>query len=211
MKIPANTKFGRLTVLKEHPTRSKDKHLMVECKCDCGTTTIKMWSRLKHGRVLSCGCLSFENKPNLSHGMRYTRTYESWASAKNRCTCKTSKDYPKYGGAGITFCNRWADSFEQFYTDMGDRPQNTSLDRIDTTKGYEPDNCRWATRSEQQRNKKKSYDWNINGEIFTSAEAAAIRFGVTVQTIHKWMWGWEDKRRNKKWSPKNGCTRIPKY
>lgn len=86
--------------------------------------------------------------------MTGTTTYSSWQSMLARCNSEGSVSYPQYGGAGIKVCERWH-KFHDFFTDMGTRPPGTSLDRIDNAKGYEPGNCRWATRREQNLNRKK--------------------------------------------------------
>ena len=86
------------------------------------------------------------------HGMVGTRIYHCWASMRMRCINDKNPRYHKYGGRGITICDEWLNSFVSFYNDMGDMPEGMSLDRIDNNKGYYKDNCRWATREEQQRN-----------------------------------------------------------
>lgn len=88
-----------------------------------------------------------------THGMRYTPTYSSWMSAKDRATNKNSKDFHRYGAVGIGMAERWL-KFENFLEDMGEKPEGMSIDRINPFKGYEPGNCRWATAKEQARNRK---------------------------------------------------------
>ena len=95
------------------------------------------------------------NKGNTQHGQRHTRTYTSWRHMKIRCLVKTNHDYPKYGGSGIKICEEWLD-FNNFYKDMGDRPEGTTLDRIDNAKGYFKENCRWASYRVQTTNRGKT-------------------------------------------------------
>lgn len=130
--------------------KSRDKHIVGRYLCFCGNEFDVINSRVRKGYTRSCGCLI---GTNIKHGLHGTPTYDSWRSAKDRTLNKTSKDYPRYGGAGITFSPKWI-SFEEFVADMGERPRGTTLDRIDGSKGYEPGNCRWATPTEQARNRK---------------------------------------------------------
>jgi len=97
-------------------------------------------------------------------GLYKTRTYKSWDAAIGRCHRPTDPSYDEYGARGIAVCQEWRDSFLAFYEHMGERPAGTTLDRIDNSKGYEPNNCRWATPTEQSRNRKSTLYVELFGE-----------------------------------------------
>ena len=143
----------RLSFLGLTGQRSADGHLLAEYRCSCGNIVVVRRSRVKNGYTRSCGCLSADTKPGLRHGMRNSPTYRSWSAMRTRCLNPNSKDYPRWGGAGVSVCERWA-SFEEFLADMGERPAGTTLDRIDPSQGYSAANCRWATPKEQARNRR---------------------------------------------------------
>lgn len=101
-----------------------------------------------------------------------TRTYKSWDSMKQRCNNPNAPDFPNYGGRGIYVCSRWKDSYQNFLSDMGERPEGKSLDRIDNSKGYEPNNCKWSTASEQQRNRRSNPTVTYQGRTITVVSLA---------------------------------------
>lgn len=159
--------FNRLTVIERTPNRRSDSKLWA-CRCECGTTLDVTARRLANGHLKSCGCLlhDFENyEPHGPHSHGHcqgeggaTPTYRSWRAMMNRCNPATKvKGYQKhYVRKGVKVCERWR-SFEAFLEDMGERPAGKTLDRYpDPAGNYEPGNCRWATTSEQNLNKRGS-------------------------------------------------------
>jgi len=149
-------KFGRLTILRE--VDRKGKYRMVECQCDCGRLSVKRLGHLTAGATRSCGCLSIETSSARSktHGFSHSGNseYLAWKGMHARCTNANRPDYKNYGGRGISVCARWSD-FLNFLQDMGPKPTaRHSLERKNNSVGYSPDNCVWATRSEQARNRR---------------------------------------------------------
>lgn len=120
-------------------------------ECICGKKKYVYVSHLSSGNSLSCSCIT-----KGTHKMTGSREYRSWCAAKMRCTCPTNDRWESYGGRGIKMCDRWVNSFENFYADMGNRPEGTTLDRIDNNGDYEPSNCRWATSMQQMSNTRVS-------------------------------------------------------
>lgn len=118
-----------------------------------------------------------------THKQSYTKLYRTWASMKDRCTNKRSKEYKRYGGRGIELCKRWM-SFENFYKDMGDRPDGLSLDRIDNNKGYSPSNCRWATASQQSRNTSRNINLTHMGKTMCLSDWSKY-VGITKASLRK--------------------------
>jgi hypothetical protein len=137
-------KYGLLTVIK----RNNKKWV---CVCECGEFAFYAGHDLRRGKRKSCGCIGcFKVK----HGMSNTPTYHTWENMKLRCYNDNRDNYNRYGGRGISVCGRWKDSFKNFYEDMGKRPNNKTIDRIDVNKNYTPDNCRWSTPKEQRANQR---------------------------------------------------------
>lgn len=156
-------KFYRLTVISE-ASKWRDGRVRWECICLCGKKKEVLTNLLLTGVTRSCGCLRKENVGNMfrTHGMCWTPTYKSWVSMKRRVTSKKHPMYKRYGGRGISICSRWYD-FKNFFNDMGNRPPNLTLERIDNEKDYTPLNCKWATRKEQNNNKISNRKIEFNG------------------------------------------------
>lgn len=196
--------------------RGDNNRLFGIFKCDCGNEKSYPVGRIvNNGYKTDCGCRA-NNKPNLKHGFKGASVYFTWQSIKTRCLNKNSKDYNKYGAKGIKMDKEWENSFEAFYRDMGDRPNGKTIDRIDNTKGYFKENCRWATSRQQQINKSNSWYVHICGTTYDSIHAAAAAHNVTTTTIVRWCDGYTDKRRLNHKSkgigkPKLGCWRWSKY
>jgi hypothetical protein len=149
-------RFTRLTVVRVN--RNEDRTMYWDCLCDCGNTKVYTSAMLLSGHVKSCGCLKREiltsSAPkNKTHGMSKSKTYKSWVSMIQRCENQKNHNYHRYGGRGVTVCDRWRASFDDFMADMGERPDGMTLDRVDNDGSYEPGNCRWATPAEQSSNR----------------------------------------------------------
>lgn len=141
-------KFSRLMVIKKSHMRDK-AGAKWQCECECGTVIHVNSLKLRSGKTKSCGCLKRERRPTLTHGMsNKTKTYRTWKEMRQRCTNPNSGKWKWYGGKGISVCPAWND-YEVFLSDMGERPEGKTLDRIDPAGNYEPNNCRWATAKQQ--------------------------------------------------------------
>lgn len=171
-----NKKFNRLTVIRRLIEKDIYGRKLWFCKCDCGKFISTTISLLRKGKVKSCGCLNKELQQKFKekatkHNLRYNPYYSVWADMIQRCTNPKNGNYYKYGARGITVCDEWLTSFENFYNDMGDRPSKEySLDRKDNNSNYEPNNCKWSTRSEQQNNKRNTVIVEYLGEKYTMVE-----------------------------------------
>lgn len=203
---------GELTLVRANTPRSKDGRITGLWRCSCGAEKVLPIGRVRCGIVKSCGHLIAEAKPGLKHGMRGSKEYRAWRGAKERCMNPRSKDFARYGGAGITFNAEWADDFEAFLKHIGPCPTaKHQIDRIDATRGYEPGNVRWASIETQARNKRSTYLWTIKGTNFGSAKEAADHFGVSVQTVWRWVRGQHDVRRGTFTPKREDCNATPRY
>jgi hypothetical protein len=183
-------RYGRLTVRGRAPRPS---HLSVparcrpafwECACDCGKTIVIPGARLANGQQ-SCGCEGRElsAQRTTKHGRYRTPEHNSWSAVRDRCCNPKNKSFPRYGGRGIKMCQRWRDSFEAFYADMGDRPSAAhSIERKDVNGDYEPFNCIWATPKVQGRNRRNSMTLTARGRTMQVNDWAET-IGIKKETI----------------------------
>ncbi len=201
--------YGRLTVRAYHHGTKRDGAFW-SCDCACGTTNfIVSRKRLKTKNTKSCGCLAIEKKVcKKRHGASRTPEYFVWIQLKDRCCNQNNKRYKNYGGRGITVCERWLHSFENFIADVGLRPSpKHTIERRENDKPYSPDNCRWATNQEQQQNKSNNHLLTYNNETLTITEwgrqtgfdrrtiAARLRRGMSVEQAFTAKL-WYDRNRN---------------
>lgn len=180
--------FGRLTVTGEYG-RCKKSNVLWACTCTCGGTAIAYAYDLRNGQVSSCGCKAREGLAikhgHARKGKKRNPTYSIWAAMMQRCHNPKDANYKHYGGRGIVVCERWH-NFLLFYADMGDRPMGQSLERTDNNLGYSPENCRWATVSEQSVNKRSTVWVLLDGENMPVTHALK-RLGYGPSSLHYYM------------------------
>ena len=171
--------FDRLTVICQ--IENKKAQRQWKCLCACGTVTNVTSNSLLTGKTTSCGCKQKEvgltncqkNAFKKTHGQTLTSTYRTWSSMIDRCKESNVTHKDAYFNRGIVVCDRWA-AFENFYTDMGERPIGKTLDRIDNAGPYNPENCRWASLKEQQRNRRITNFIYVDGVKKPAAEIAEL-------------------------------------
>lgn len=205
-------KFNRLTAIKLNNVKpvkgtKRTRHYWL-FKCNCGNKLVTRKDAVTSGRTKSCGCLHIEVSTksaailNKKHGKRQTRIYTIWANMHDRCRRKNNKSWEYYGGAGIKVCKRWY-LFDNFYDDMHDSylkhsknhgEKNTTIDRIDYNKGYEPSNCRWATRQIQADNTRQTRYLSFQGKTMSLhkwAKYLNINYGTLKSRLNNCGWSVE--------------------
>jgi len=176
----AGKKIGRWTVVALDSIRNTNAYW--RCVCECGSEKAVAAMTLRNGQSQSCGCLRSEMKTGITHGMTYSPTWHSWAKMKQRAGLNKRASHHEHLYAKVDADPQWV-SFEEFLKDMGERPANHTLDRIDNTKGYWKENCRWATQKTQCGNKRNNISVILDGERMCLKQACE-RVGQNYSKIY---------------------------
>lgn len=168
----AGERFSRLLVIRRVKIEGAN-NAMWECQCDCGKITFAAASNIKSGTTRSCGCLTKEtsrktltgNTIRRTHNLSHSSEHWAWTKMKQRCYNPNNAKYKDYGERGITVCDRWLNSFDNFYEDMGPKPSRRhSIDRKENDGPYSKDNCHWALPIVQGRNSRRNHIVEIDGQ-----------------------------------------------
>lgn len=194
------TRFGKLLIIgPAEPYYGKTNKTPLKrwaCLCDCGNTTVQRHCHLVCGRVVSCGChkAKLSGDRNRTHDQAFNRTpeYNTWSLMKRRCHGDTMEvERRNYRDRGIKVCERWLNSFENFFEDMGKRPSpKHSIERMDTNGDYEPSNCRWALPPEQARNRRNNRHLTYDGKTLIFNDMAALHGIGRKKLWHRLNAGW---------------------
>lgn len=180
-------RFGRLVVMER--AGSKNGRAAWLCRCDCGGEKVVSAAELSKGSTRSCGCLGREQRKQVARRQchDFSRANmmserKTWENMIARCHYPKHRSYYAYGANGVEVCPQWRESFEQFVRDMGRRPAGHTIDRIDSTGDYTPENCRWADIRTQANNKKSNRRLTHDGETLTVSQWAE-RVGMKTATL----------------------------
>jgi hypothetical protein len=192
LEINAGDVYGYLTVLEPitSPTEKGERGCCL-VKCECGIIKKVKRREIFHGRIKSCGCRSYLGQKRTTYKYKNTPEYNCWVGIRQRCNNPKASGYKYYGARGIKVCERW-DSFGNFLNDMGERPDGTSIDRIDNNGDYEPSNTKWSTPSEQSSNTRRTHFIAHDGEIKTLSQwADSLNISVCTLSLRIKNWGIE--------------------
>ena len=184
-------KYGKLTVVSFSHKDQRNQHCWL-CVCECGKTTAPCANSLRRGTTKSCGC----GRGSLAHGHSRRRQispeFRSWLAMRGRCNKPKNNEYARYGGRGVTVCDRWQNSFESFIEDMGVKPTpKHSIERVDGNGNYDPENCRWVTPTAQARNRRSNVvvEWNGERKILIEwSEQVGIKYATLRRRIVELGW-----------------------
>lgn len=188
-------RFGRLTVIRATEKRDQWGCVIYECRCDCGNVCFVPTGRLTNSRTYSttrsCGCLF--NETHEQHGGSDTNLYMRWHKMKVRCNNPKAQNYKRYGGRGIRICDEWKNSFAAFrdWALSSGYKEGLTLDRIDVNGNYCPENCRWITNKEQQRNRRNNLIIEMDGQKMTLPEwcdSLGVPYDLAYSRIHTYHW-----------------------
>lgn len=199
-------RYGKLVIASKYSSENGVKWL---CKCDCGKERVSSTSHLNAGYVKSCGCHVKKAHALALNGGKHSRERISYDNMVARCMNPKNKRYKDYGAAGITVCDSWLESFDNFANDMGACPDGFQIDRIDNTKGYSKENCRWTDRKTNMNNRRNSGFYYIKGLFYESPAVAAKALGVCEHTVNAWCKG--RLVGDKFYPPKIDCFHVFKY
>ena len=187
-------RFGRLTVVSRSDRMTKDHQVQWNCVCDCGTPAIVRGSNLRNGSATSCGCYRYSQlkKSHTTHNKSKTKLMRSWYAMRQRCLDPNSSHYKDYGGRGIKICEEWNDSVSFIeWAQASGYKDGLTLDRIDVNGNYSPQNCRWATSSEQANNTRRSIIITYNGKTQSLklwCDELGLNYGTISSRINQSHW-----------------------
>lgn len=184
-------KFGRWVVLRHESGRKWS------CRCDCGFETPVDAGSLRSGRSAGCIRCHTSTRPARKHGQKRTRLYNIWSRMKGRCGNPNDAAFPRYGGRGLSVCQEWADCFEAFAAWAAETgyAEHLTIDRKDNNGDYRPDNCRWATYAEQNRNYSRNRPIEYRGRTVLICDLA-VEVGLPQDVLKNRIlrYGWDVER-----------------
>lgn len=201
LEIKKGERYGQLVIESEVENKGDKRHFL--CLCDCGNKKTVRLEHIRSGHTTSCGCLQRARtiESSTKHGDRSTPLYSVWCDVKKRCLNPRATNYSYYGGRGIKLCPEWHE-YENFKRDMGAKyKQGLELDRRDNDGPYSTSNCRWVTRTENNRNTRANRRIAHGGKTRCVSEWAEIT-GIKAATILK--------RLKKGWSVEKALTTAPR-
>lgn len=185
-------KFNKLLVLRDSGLRGARNRIKYVCLCDCGNESIVFGDPLRSGHTKSCGC---DKKTVMTkHGRHGSGAYRTWDKMIQRCTNPNNHAYKHYGEKGVFVCSDWLD-FKGFYSDMGDRPEGMTIERLNSEDGYYKENCVWANKQDQMRNTSRNIVVSISNRLMTVLELAQ-ETGRTYNCVNNILWKHADRLNN---------------